>query len=135
MSGEKYEPELSYGSGGRGWLGQQFAYTIGELCAFRHPVINPLALQFHASWVGAGIVSTHHFDRTPIASAILFDDNDTVIRLLGGANARQTNHDHGDTFPFNSSESDESICLNEYASVTQGRLEIQPAPDTTSKYR
>jgi len=92
MSGEKYEPELSYGSGGRGWLGQQFAYTIGELCAFRHPVINPLALQFHASWVGAGIVSPDHFYRTPIARPRLLNHYHAVVRLFARTYARQSNH-------------------------------------------
>ena len=29
-----------------------------------------------------------------VAGAILLDDNDAIVRLLGGAYARQTNHDH-----------------------------------------
>jgi hypothetical protein len=56
--------------------------------------------QVYGRGVGAGIVCTHNFDRSAITGAIFFNDNDTIIRLLGGANARQTNHDHGDTFPF-----------------------------------
>ena len=93
-------PRLSrYGYSG-GKLRHQLCHAIGELRALADPVLDALMLQRDSGRVGAGIVGAHDFDRTPVASAILLNNYDTVIRLLGGANARQTNHDHGDTLPF-----------------------------------
>ena len=57
-------------------------------------------LQVDGGGVGAGVVGADDFDGAAIAGAVLFDDHDTVVGLLGGANARQTNHYHGDTVPF-----------------------------------
>jgi len=73
-----------------------------KLRAHATPVADAFMLQFNRSGAGAGIVGPHYFNRTAIAGAVLLNHNDAVVGLLAGANARQTNHDHGDTVPFKS---------------------------------
>jgi len=75
-------------------LGEELPDGLGELCAFTGPVVDAIALEVNGSGFGAGVVGTDHFDRAAIAGAIFFDDNDAVVGLLTGANARQTNHQH-----------------------------------------
>jgi hypothetical protein len=81
-------------NGGGLMLGEEFANGLGELGSLSGPVIDAVALEVDACGIGAGIVGTDHFDGTAIAGAVLFDDNDAVMGLLTGANARQTNHQH-----------------------------------------
>jgi hypothetical protein len=75
-------------------LGEELANGLGELGAFAGPVVDAIALEVDGGGFSAGVVGTDHFDRTAIAGAIFFDDNDAVVGLLTGANARQTNHQH-----------------------------------------
>ena len=75
-------------------LREELPDGLGELCAFTGPVVDAIALEVNGRGFGAGVVGTDHFDRTAIAGAIFFDDNDAVVGLLTGANARQTNHQH-----------------------------------------
>ena len=75
-------------------LGQELADGFGELCAFAGPVVDAVALEVNGGGLGAGVIGADHFDRAAIAGAILFDDNDAIVGLLTGANARQTNHQH-----------------------------------------
>jgi hypothetical protein len=77
-----------------GLLGQKAADGLRDLSSLGCPVVDAIALEFDAGGVGAGIVSTNHLDRTAIAGAVLLDDNDAVMGLLTGANARQTDHQH-----------------------------------------
>jgi hypothetical protein len=60
-------------------------------------------LQVDGGGAGAGVIGADDLDRTAIAGAVLLNDHDAVVGLLAGANARQTNHYHGDTVPFKSS--------------------------------
>jgi hypothetical protein len=75
-------------------LGEELADGLGKLGSFAGPVIDAIALEVDGCGLGAGVVGTDHFDGTAIAGAIFFDDNDAVVGLLTGANARQTNHQH-----------------------------------------
>jgi len=75
-------------------LGEELANGLRELSALGGPVIDTVALEVDGGGLGAGIVGTHDFNGTAIAGAILLDDNDAVMGLLTGANARQTNHQH-----------------------------------------
>ena len=72
----------------------------GELSAHAAPVADAFVLELDRSRAGAGVIGSHHLDGATIAGAVLLDDDYAVIGLLAGANARQTNHDHGDTVPF-----------------------------------
>jgi hypothetical protein len=75
-------------------LDEEFSYCLRELCALGGPIIHAVALNIDAGGVGAGIVGAHYFDRAAVTSAVLFDNNDAIMGLLTGANARQTNHQH-----------------------------------------
>jgi hypothetical protein len=75
-------------------LGEKLADGLGELSALAGPVVDAIALEVNGGGLGAGVVGTDHFDRTAIAGAIFFDNNDAIVGLLAGANARQTNHQH-----------------------------------------
>ena len=75
-------------------LGEEFADRFGELSAFTSPVVDAITFEIDGSGFGAGIIGADYLDRTAIAGAILFNDNDAVVGLLTGANARQTNHQH-----------------------------------------
>src|SRR5580698_6883447 len=119
------------GSGSRELL-DQLGDAVGHLGALADPVLDALMLEGNGGWVGAGIVGADNFDRTAIAGAILLDHDNTVIRLLGGANARQTNHNHGDAFPFSFQNFD---CALDCASDAHRKRESSPAQNTTSKYR
>jgi hypothetical protein len=76
---------------GNGW---------GQLGADAAPVTDTLVLEFDGGRLGAGIIGAYNFNGAAVAGAILLDDDDAVVGLLAGANARQTNHDHGDAVPF-----------------------------------
>ena len=75
-------------------LGEELADGLGELGAFTCPVVDAIALEVDGSGLSAGVIGADHLDRAAIAGAILFDDNDAIVGLLTGANARQTNHQH-----------------------------------------
>jgi len=75
-------------------LGEELANGLGELGSLACPVIDAVALEVDAGGLGAGIVGADHFNGAAVAGAVLFDDNDAVMGLLTGANARQTNHQH-----------------------------------------
>ena len=75
-------------------LGQELADGLGELSAFASPIVDAVALEVHGGGLGTGIVGADHFDRTAVAGAILLDNDDAIVGLLTGANARQTNHQH-----------------------------------------
>ncbi len=75
-------------------LGKELANGLGELGAFAGPVVDAVALEVHGGGLGAGVVGADHLDRAAIPGTILFDDNDAIVGLLTGANARQTNHQH-----------------------------------------
>ncbi len=114
----------------------QFGHAIRHLCAHAHPILDAVVNEIHCRRVGAGVVGPHNFNRTPVASAILLNDNNTVIRLLGGANARQTNHDHGDTFPFNPDKIRMGLGSCAFRSVSKRiRAETARAQNATTKYR
>ena len=57
-------------------------------------------LQVDAGGVSAGIVGAHNFDGAAIAGAVLLNHDNAVIRLLAGAETRQTNHNHDESVPF-----------------------------------
>src|ERR1700742_909048 len=75
-------------------LCQQLADGLRELRSLRSPVVDAIALEVDAGRAGAWVVGAHDLDRAAVAGAVLFDNNDAVVRLLAGANARQTNHQH-----------------------------------------
>ncbi len=75
-------------------LFEQLSDRLGELSSFRSPVINAIMLYLDRGGLGARVVRAHNFNGTAIARAIFFDDNDAVVGLLAGANARQTDHQH-----------------------------------------
>jgi hypothetical protein len=79
----------------------QFLYGIRKLGAFAGPIVDALTFEVDCGRGSAGIVSTNHFYGAAIAGTILFNDYDTVIRLLAGAKTRQTNHQHSFILPFN----------------------------------
>jgi len=100
----KGDRELGYGwlssGSGRRILGNQLGHDGRKLRTLAPPVGDAFVLQINRGRVGAGIVGADDLDRTAIAGAVLLNNHDTIIGLLGGANARQTNHHHGDTVPF-----------------------------------
>ena len=75
-------------------LGKELSDGLGKLCSLTGPVVDAVTLEVNRSGLGPGIIGADHFDRAAIAGAILFDDNDAIVGLLTGANARQTNHQH-----------------------------------------
>jgi hypothetical protein len=79
-------------SGGR--LSHQLADAVRELSALADPVIDTVTLDFYRSRGGTGIVGADHLYRAAVTGTILLDDNDAVMGLLAGANARQTDHQH-----------------------------------------
>lgn len=85
---------LSSGIKGGLVLGEELANGLGELSSLAGPVVDAIALEVNGGGLGAGVVGTDNFDRTAVAGAIFFDDNDAIMGLLTGANARQTNHQH-----------------------------------------
>jgi hypothetical protein len=91
--------------GGKNWLScrsdrrlEQLGNGDRELGTFAGPVVDALALDVDGGGAGAGVVGANHLDRATVAGAVLLNDNDTVIRLLAGAKARQSNHQHGEIF-------------------------------------
>lgn len=74
--------------------GEQLADGLGELGAFGGPVVDAVTLQIDAGGIGAGVVGADDLDRTAVAGAVLFDNDDTVIRLFARTDARQANHQH-----------------------------------------
>ena len=84
--------------GSFGRLREQLADSIGELGSVAGPVSNAVALQFQAGGAGPWIIGADDFDRPAIAGTIFFNDNDAVVRLLSRTNARQTDHQHRNTF-------------------------------------
>ena len=74
--------------------GEELGDAVGDLGTIAGPVVDAVALEDDRGGLGAGVVGSDHFDGTTVAGAILFDDNDAVMGLLTGANARQTNHQH-----------------------------------------
>ena len=83
-----------------GFLATSFSMMGESLRSLAAPVGDPLVLQVDRGRVGAGIVGADDLNGAAVAGAVFFDNHDPVIGLLGGANARQTNHNHGDTVPF-----------------------------------
>ena len=75
-------------------LGQQLAHAVGELRTLADPMLNTLALQIDGGRVGARIVGTYNLQRTAIAGQPLLNHHYPVVRLLSGAEARKTNHQH-----------------------------------------
>ena len=73
-------------------LGEQFADGLGELSAVGCPVVDTVAFEVDGGGLGAGVVGAYDFDRTAVAGAVLFDNNDAVVGLFAGAYARQTDH-------------------------------------------
>ena len=128
-------------------LGNQLGHDRRKLRAHALPVADPLLLQVDRGWAGAGIVGAHHFDGTAIAGAVLLNDNDTIIGLLAGAKARQTNHDHGDSVPFRFRCFSCRLGLSAWLvpearqqprrkpAKRKARQFVRPAQDSTPKYR
>src|SRR5215831_20212033 len=94
-----------------GWLGSrslrrellhQLRHCWRKLGAHAAPVSDAIVLQVDRCGVRTRIVGADDLDRAAIAGAVLLNHYDTVVGLLAGANARQTNHHHGDTVPFKS---------------------------------
>jgi hypothetical protein len=75
-------------------LGYELSNRLRELRALGGPVINAVAFEVDGSGISAGVVGADHFNRTAVAGAVLFNNDNAVVRLLTGANARQTNHQH-----------------------------------------
>ncbi len=73
---------------------KQLTDTLGELSAIAGPVIDALALVIDGRRVGAGVIGAYNFDRTAVAGAILFDNNDAIVGLFARADARQMYHLH-----------------------------------------
>src|ERR1700691_1180346 len=81
-------------------VGHDLFHARRELRALAAPVGDPLMLQVHAGRVSAGIVGAHNLDGAAIAGAVLLNHDNAVIRLLAGAETRQTNHNHDESVPF-----------------------------------
>src|SRR5581483_8147764 len=77
-------------------LGHQLAHAVGELGAFADPVLHAVALQFDGGRGGTRIVGAYYLDGAAVAGAVLLNHDNTVVRLLTGANARQANHQHSE---------------------------------------
>jgi hypothetical protein len=108
-----------------------------ELSANAAPVGDAVVLELDGGRVGAGVVGSHYLNGAAIAGAVLFDDHDAVVRLLAGANARQANHNHGDTVPFsfNSVAVIRGWAVPERIGQTEGQTQTWLVEDSTSKYR
>ncbi len=68
---------------------------MGNLSALGLPVLDAVQLQYDGGRFGTRIVCPDDFHRAAISRPVLFNDNDTILRLLARAPARQTNHQHG----------------------------------------
>jgi hypothetical protein len=75
-------------------LSEEFADTIRHPGTIAYPVVDSVALEVECCGGGAGVVGSDDFDGSAVASSVLLNDNDTVMGLLAGAYARQTNHQH-----------------------------------------
>ncbi len=73
-------------------LGEELGYGLGELSTLAGPVVDAVALQSDAGGFGAGVIGADNFDGAAIAGAILFNDDNTIVGLLAGANAGETDH-------------------------------------------
>jgi hypothetical protein len=78
--------------GGLNVLGDELGNGLRELRALAGPVVDAVALEGDGGGLGAGVVGTNHFDGATVTGAVLFDDDDTIVGLLAGANAGETNH-------------------------------------------
>jgi hypothetical protein len=78
----------------RNWRGEEFTYPLGEQSTIADPEVDAVSLEIKRGGRGARIVGANDFDGAAVARAILLDDNDSVVGLLAGANARQTDHQH-----------------------------------------
>ena len=78
----------------RNWRSEEFSDAVRKLRAIADPVVDAVALEFERGGRGARVVCSNDFDGAAIACAILLDDNYSIVGLLAGANARQTDHQH-----------------------------------------
>jgi hypothetical protein len=74
--------------------GIEFCDAVGEQGSIADPVVDAVALEGDRGGCGARVVGANDFDGAAVAGSILLYDNDAVVGLLGGANARQTDHQH-----------------------------------------
>ena len=77
---------------GRLGPGHDLADPVRHLGALGYPVVDTLTLNSILAGVGPRIVSSHHFYRTAVARAFLFDHHYTILRLFARTRARQTYH-------------------------------------------
>ena len=100
---------------------KQLLNPIGELCALAGPVGNAVALEIHSRRFGARIVEADHLDRPAVARAVLLDHDNTIIRLLASAEAR---------------DKSSTLCLRPFpkrlepvqATLWEYVLDLEPAP-------
>jgi hypothetical protein len=88
--------------------GDKLGNAVRVLGAVADPVCDAVMLEQDTGRVGTGIVGSDNLDGAAVAGAVLLNDNDAIVGLLAGANARQTNHNHG-VFPFKKTA--QKICL------------------------
>src|ERR1700722_8842528 len=81
-------------------VGDDLLHSRRKLRALSAPVRNLHMLQLIAGRVSAGIVGAHNLDGAAFAGAVLLNHDNAVIRLLAGAETRQTNHNHDEPIPF-----------------------------------
>src|SRR6185312_9999816 len=80
--------------GGCRRLAQKLPEAIGKPGAVPDPVVDAVALQLKRGRRRTRIIGAHNLDGAAVAGTILFDDDNAVMGLLTGANARQANHQH-----------------------------------------
>ncbi len=86
---------------GRGGVfGDELGDRGRERGADTAPVGDAFVLEVDGGRLGAGIVGADDFNGAAVAGAVFLDDDDAVVGLLAGAEARQTNHYHGVAVPF-----------------------------------
>ena len=76
---------------------QQLRNTIRKLGALPSPVVDPVPFEVYGRRVRAGIIGSNQLHGTSVPGPVLLDHHHAVIRLLSGAYARQTNHQHNRT--------------------------------------
>ena len=78
-------------------VGAEQPFVVGEGAhagAVADPVIDAVALQLQRGRRSARIIGPDDLNRAAVAGAVLFDDNNAVVGLFAGADARQTDHQH-----------------------------------------
>ena len=81
-------PAVAVGGSGNRWP----ADTVRQPGSVAGPIVDAVTLEVYGCGICTRIIGADDFDRTAVTGAVLFNNNDAIVGLLAGANARQTDH-------------------------------------------